>query len=175
MDQNSKKPLSTITFRINSDINPKTLEFINEHFMKGKLSNIINDAIKIYCDILNNKDVLEYIQSMLLCHSKIKANTNNRRKYKKPNDIIGFRLNKDVSLDVLNIINEYCSNNKLTDFINTSLEIYRIIYRLASVSEYKNKEENLQDNKPSEIKSVQNQEISKNTKLAYKFLQSFRK
>ena len=43
-----KKPLSSISFRLRQNINPKTLALINKYYLKGQLSDLINNALELY-------------------------------------------------------------------------------------------------------------------------------
>ncbi len=147
-----KKPLSIIAYRIGKNINVKTLDFINKQFMNGVFPQTANIALELYCRFLIKEDVIEYIKSM---DCKKEGNKHHLRKPKQFSDIISFRLSKNISQKVLNIVNEYYFNNDLSMLIGESLEFYRIIYELLS------KTVTFQDDKKEEVLEENNANLTK--------------
>ncbi len=66
-----KEPLATVAFRLSSNIRPEVLHLVNQCYMKGNLSECLNNALDVYETVLKN-NLLAHIINL----NNIKANEN---------------------------------------------------------------------------------------------------
>jgi hypothetical protein len=69
-----KEPLSTVTFRLSSQIRPEVLKMVNESHMKGELSSHINNALNVYEIAVRNGLLPTIYNSDLGININIEAN-----------------------------------------------------------------------------------------------------
>lgn len=155
-----KKDLnSIISFRLSNNMNDKTLNIVNNCFAQQQITDLLNVAVETYSLLLTGADVLTYFRNNYIKYKDVSVTT----KAKKKSDTVSFRL-KNVSPETVGIINNYLQKNELTSYINTSLELYRVLTEAAKAT--------LKDNKKEEIKE---KDLTGNSLLSLQFLQNIQR
>lgn len=163
MPKASKERNSVINFRINKNINPKTLDMINEYYTCGKQAKLINDALKLYCTLAEGGDVLGLFASLKETIDK----SDTALPKKKPGDNVTFRLSQDLSDNVIDAVNNFYKKNLLTYILNVSLELYRVLKEI-------NQSGISPEHQPQETPAKKRQ-ISENTIRSLRFLRNIQK